>query len=150
VHFGASGAQNVDALFFMHGVGLVWIQQTVRWDTLRKTCVFASGGICGSRSAIQHIQGTKCRCTIFHALLGLVQIPQKAHRDTLCQTFVFASGRICGSRTAFQCVRGVKHQCTFVFVSGGMCGSCSAFRCVRAKKCQRVVCNSSVGPVPIP
>jgi hypothetical protein len=30
-------------------------------------CVFASGGICGSRSAFWCVRVAKCRCTIFHA-----------------------------------------------------------------------------------
>jgi hypothetical protein len=39
--------------------------------------VFASGGICGSRSAFRCVWGTKCRCTIFCAWVWPVGIPQK-------------------------------------------------------------------------
>jgi hypothetical protein len=38
------------------------------------TCVFASGWICGSQSALQCVRGTKCRRTIFHAQVGPVHV----------------------------------------------------------------------------
>jgi hypothetical protein len=40
-------------------------------NTFYQTCVFASGRMCGSRSAFWGIQGMKCRRTIFHAQVGL-------------------------------------------------------------------------------
>jgi hypothetical protein len=57
VHFGRSEARNINALFL---VGLVRIQQKARQDTLRRTCVFASGGICGLCSAFQWVPVVKC------------------------------------------------------------------------------------------
>jgi hypothetical protein len=57
VHFGRSEARNINALFL---VGLVRIQQKARQDTLRRTCVFASGGICGLCSAFRWVPVVKC------------------------------------------------------------------------------------------
>jgi hypothetical protein len=74
------------------------------WNTLRRTCVFASGGICGSRSAFQCIWVTKHHRSIFHARVGPVRISQKVLRNTLSRTCVFASCGICGSHSAFWCV----------------------------------------------
>jgi hypothetical protein len=41
---------------------------------LHQTCVFASGGICRSRSAFRCIRGAKRRHAILHAWVGLVRI----------------------------------------------------------------------------
>jgi hypothetical protein len=46
-------------------VGPVRILQTMHRNTLRRTCVFASCGFCGSRSAFWFVCGVKRRCTIF-------------------------------------------------------------------------------------
>jgi hypothetical protein len=79
-----------EALGHMH-VGLVQIPQEARQDTLRQTCIFPSGGICESHSALWCIWDAKHRSTIFHSRVGPVQIPQKARRETLLQTYVLHS-----------------------------------------------------------
>jgi hypothetical protein len=69
-------------------VGLVRFPYKAHQDKLRQTRVFASCGICGSRSAFRCIWGGKRRFTIFHARTGLVGIPQKVHWDMLRRTCV--------------------------------------------------------------
>jgi hypothetical protein len=44
---------------------------------LRRSCVSASSGICGSHSAFRYVRGVKHRCTIFHAWVALVRFPKK-------------------------------------------------------------------------
>jgi hypothetical protein len=82
---------------------------------LRQTSVFASGGICGSRSALLCVRGAKRRRTIFLARVGPVLIPQKTHQKTLCQTCVFAFGGICRSRNAF-CASGAQNVDALFFM----------------------------------
>jgi hypothetical protein len=69
-------------------VGLVRIQQKVYWDTLRRTCVFATSGICESRSAFHCFWGTKHQRTIFK--LGWDRIRfKKKRRGTRYAELVF-------------------------------------------------------------
>jgi hypothetical protein len=71
VYSSASGACNIHALLFMLG----WESAVCRKrapDMLCQTCVFVSGGICGSCSALWCVCGAKCRHTIFQAWVGPV------------------------------------------------------------------------------
>jgi hypothetical protein len=122
---GASGARNIDALFFLLGwhlyrfhkkhVGTPYAKFVFLHS--RKSALghitlnfcFASGGTHGSRIALRCVRGVKRRCTIFLARVGPGQILENVHRDTFYQTCVFASGGICGSRSAFWYVRCVKY-----------------------------------------
>jgi hypothetical protein len=70
-----------------------------------KLCFFASGEICGSRSAFWCVWAVKHRSTIFHARVVPVQIQQKMHWDRLHQTCVFVSIGIYGSHSAFWCTK---------------------------------------------
>jgi hypothetical protein len=74
VHSPVPVVQNVDTLFFMHGGGPGAVSIKSAPDTLRRTFVFASSGICGLRSALWFVRGTKHRRTIFHAWVGPVRI----------------------------------------------------------------------------
>jgi hypothetical protein len=74
VHSGASGARNVDTLFFHACVGPVRIPRKTQWDTLRGTCVFGFGWIYGTHSAFRCVRGAKPRCTISHARVRPVLI----------------------------------------------------------------------------
>jgi hypothetical protein len=69
-------------------VGPVRIPQKVRWDTLRRSCVFTSDTICGSRSTFLCVRGAKHQHTIFHAQMGPVRLPQKG-RGTCYTKLVF-------------------------------------------------------------
>jgi hypothetical protein len=146
-------------------VGLVRIQQNVRRDKLRRTCVFASGGICGSRSAFRCIRGVKHQHTICYSPVGLVRIPQKSIETRYAKLMFLhpvgsASHVVQTSTLYFSCSGGsgtdstksasgkLRHTC--IFASGGLCGSRSSFRCVRGAKRQCTICHSRVRPVRIP
>jgi hypothetical protein len=54
-----SGARNIDALFLRIGWARYRYDKKACLDTLRRTCVFASGGICGSYSTFRCVRGMK-------------------------------------------------------------------------------------------
>jgi hypothetical protein len=55
---------------FCARVGLVPIPQKACRDTLRRTCIFESDVIYGSRSALWCVRAVKRRRTNFHARVG--------------------------------------------------------------------------------
>jgi hypothetical protein len=63
------GAKHRRAIFHAQVV-LMRFPYKAYQDTLRQTCVFASGGICGSCSVFWCFHGVKCRRYIFHARVG--------------------------------------------------------------------------------
>jgi hypothetical protein len=96
----ASGARNVDALFFIPD----WASHESHKKHTR-TCyaefVFLHPVASTTYSAFWCIRGAKRRGTIFRARVGLARISQKLRRDMLHRTCVFAHGRIFGSRSVF-------------------------------------------------
>jgi hypothetical protein len=74
VHLGVSGARNINGLFFMLGWADVASIKARRY-MLHRTCVFASGAICGPFSSFRCVRGVKHRRNIFHARVGLVRFP---------------------------------------------------------------------------
>jgi hypothetical protein len=75
--------------YFLCSGGPDAVSIKARLYMLRQNCVFTSGGICGSRSAIRCVRGVKRRHTIFHAYVGLVRIPKKKCTGTCYVEFVF-------------------------------------------------------------
>jgi hypothetical protein len=91
--------------YFPAPMGPTRFPQKARRDTLRRTCVFPSGGICGSHSAFRCVWDVKHRHTILMLGWAWCGFHKKRIRTCYCQTCVFASGGNCGSCSAFQWVQ---------------------------------------------
>jgi hypothetical protein len=142
----------------------------IRWDTLHRTLVFSSDGICGSCSGFRCFQDAKCVHN-FSCSGGTDMDYHKKRAGTRYTELVFLhSCRICESRSATRYVRGTKPQRaifhaqvgpvwipqkarrdtlqrTCVFTSSGICGSRSAFSSVRGVKHQCTIFHAQVGPM---
>jgi hypothetical protein len=111
VHSGASGARNVDALFFLLGWAQCGFHKKcikIYYTELMFLYLVGFAGHVVDSGAFEHETSTD----FFHARIGPVRIRQKAHWDTLCRTCIFVTGGICGSHSAFSCIRSAKHRRT--------------------------------------
>jgi hypothetical protein len=82
------GAKHRCTIFHPHA-GLVRILEKACGYTLHRTCVFPSGGICGSWSAFWCVWGAKPQGTVFHARVGPVQFPWKAAQTNYAKHVFF-------------------------------------------------------------
>jgi hypothetical protein len=104
VHFGASGPQNINTIFFI----LEWAQCSLhekrtgtRYSELEFLHPVGSAGhvVHSIASGTQNVDG------LFFMLRWACAVFQ-------CRTFIFGSGGICGSHVAFWCVPGMKRRRT--------------------------------------
>jgi hypothetical protein len=98
-------------------VGLVGITQKTRWETLHRTCVLATGRICGSCSAFWCVWGTKHRRTIFNSRLDPVWIPRKCS-GTRYVELVFSHPVRSAGRIVLSGACGVRNVDTLFFMLG--------------------------------
>jgi hypothetical protein len=119
LHSCASGASNVDALFFM----LRWIKcsfNKYRAGTRHAELVFLHPK--GSAGHIVHSGSSGARIVdgLFFMLRWAWYGLYKQCTGTLRRTYIFASSGICGSGSAFWCVWAVKHR-HIIFNLSGTC-----------------------------
>jgi hypothetical protein len=74
IHYGGSGAQNSDTLFFLLGWDQYGFDKKRDGIDYAELVFFASYGIYGSCSAFRCVWGAKRRYTIFNAQVGPVWI----------------------------------------------------------------------------
>jgi hypothetical protein len=86
---------------FYSRVELVRIVQKARWHMLRRTFVFESGGICGSRSGFQCVRGTKHRHLFFMLEWNRYGFDKKRIRTRYAKLLFCTSDGICDSHSAF-------------------------------------------------
>jgi hypothetical protein len=122
--------------YFHAQVGLFWIQQKVRRDTIRQTCVFASSGILVTYCIIVH-PGHEMPTHNFSCSGGPSADPTKSAPRQFTVNLSFASTGIYGSRSAFRCVRDAKHQRTFFMIGRARFGS-------HKKPCRDLLCGTCV------
>jgi hypothetical protein len=112
MHSGASGARNIDALFFMFW----W--DPYRYDKKRFGTRYAKHVFLHSMGSAGHIvhSGASGAQNV-DALFLMFRWDRYGYDEkrvgTRCAEIVFfASDRICGSRSAFWCIWGTKHRCS--------------------------------------
>jgi hypothetical protein len=149
----------------------VRIQQKARWDTLRQTCIFASGGICVSRRALWCVRGVKRRHIIFMLGWARCSFHEKCTGTHYAELMIlhpmgFAGHVVHSVAFGLQNIDalffmlgwgqygfhekrvGTRYVKFVFFSSSGICGSRSAFRCVQGTKCRRTIFKSRVRLIP--
>jgi hypothetical protein len=118
VHSGASGARNVEAVFFKLMLDRYVFHNKCAGKNYAEPVFFHPVGFAGH---VVHSGASRAWNTMHYFSCaggpGLVSI--KTRRDMLRRTSGFISGGIYGSRGAFRCVQGMKRQCTIFHASMG-------------------------------
>jgi hypothetical protein len=134
VHFSSSGAQNVDAPFFM-----LWWDRYGFYDKRARTCCtelvfFHPVRSCGSRTAFQCIRRGETSTHCFSCSGGPDAVSIKSTPGHVRPNMCFASSGICRSLSAFWCIRDVKRRHTIFHAQLG----------------RHTIFHAQLGPVRIP